>query len=65
MRLKNSGPERLTIALQELGPFVKLGQILSTRTDLIPQEWCDHLAKLQDRVEPFEVSEAQRSLKKS
>ena len=54
-----SGPERLTIALQELGPtFVKLGQILSTRSDLIPQEWCDHLTKLQDRVEPFPVEQA-------
>ena len=53
------GPERLTIALQELGPtFVKLGQILSTRSDLIPQEWCDHLTKLQDRVEPFPVEQA-------
>ncbi len=54
-----SGPARLTIALQELGPtFVKLGQILSTRSDLIPQDWCDHLTKLQDRVEPFPVAQA-------
>ena len=54
-----SGPARLTIALQELGPtFVKLGQILSTRSDLIPQEWCDHLTKLQDRVEPFPIEQA-------
>lgn len=51
--------ERLTIAAQELGPtFVKLGQILSTRSDLIPQEWCNQLAKLQDNVEPIPVHEA-------
>ena len=37
---------------------MKLGQILSTRSDLIPQEWCDHLTKLQDRVEPFPVEQA-------
>jgi len=46
--------ERLRLALQELGPiFVKFGQILSTRRDLIPQDIADELAKLRDQVAPF------------
>src|SRR3990172_7099694 len=45
---------RFKHALQELGPtFVKLGQILSTRPDLIPPEFTAELASLQDRVPPF------------
>jgi len=46
--------ERLRLALQELGPiFVKFGQALSTRRDLLPPDIADELAKLQDRVPPF------------
>ncbi len=46
--------ERIRGALEELGPlFVKFGQILSTRRDLLPDEIADELAKLQDRVLPF------------
>jgi ubiquinone biosynthesis protein len=46
--------ERLREALEELGPiFVKLGQILSTRRDLLPDDLADELAKLQDRVTPI------------
>lgn len=46
---------RLRLALQELGPiFVKFGQILSTRRDLIPVDIADELAFLQDRVKPFD-----------
>ena len=53
-----SGPERLVVALQELGPtFVKLGQILSTRSDLIPPNWCQEFSRLQDNVEPFSSTE--------
>jgi ubiquinone biosynthesis protein len=45
---------RLRLALEELGPiFVKFGQALSTRRDLLPQDIADELAKLQDRVPPF------------
>ena len=45
---------RIRLALQELGPiFVKFGQILSTRRDLLPRDIADELAKLQDQVEPF------------
>jgi ubiquinone biosynthesis protein len=46
--------ERLRLALEELGPiFVKFGQALSTRRDLLPMDVADELAKLQDRVPPF------------
>jgi ubiquinone biosynthesis protein len=46
--------ERLRMALEDLGPiFVKFGQALSTRRDLLPLDIADELAKLQDRVPPF------------
>jgi ubiquinone biosynthesis protein len=49
-----SRAERLRLALQELGPiFVKFGQAVSTRRDLLPPDIADELAKLQDRVPPF------------
>jgi ubiquinone biosynthesis protein len=54
---KRSAPrgERLRLALQELGPiFVKFGQAVSTRRDLLPADIADELAKLQDRVPPFD-----------
>ncbi|SHF06704.1 ubiquinone biosynthesis regulatory protein kinase UbiB [Thermomonas hydrothermalis] len=51
---------RLRLALQELGPiFVKFGQILSTRRDLLPPDIADELALLQDRVAPFPGEQAQ------
>jgi ubiquinone biosynthesis protein len=51
--------ERLRLALEELGPiFVKFGQAVSTRRDLLPPDLADELAKLQDRVPPFPGSEA-------
>lgn len=53
--------ERLRLALEELGPiFMKLGQILSTRRDLLPADIADELAKLQDRVTPFSGEAARR-----
>jgi len=53
---------RLRLALQELGPiFVKFGQILSTRRDLIPPDIAEELTLLQDRVAPFD-GEAARLL---
>jgi ubiquinone biosynthesis protein len=46
---------RLRMALEALGPiFVKFGQVLSTRRDLMPADIADELAKLQDRVPPFD-----------
>ncbi len=51
--------ERLRLALETLGPiFVKFGQMLSTRRDLIPTDIADELAKLQDRVPPFPSAQA-------
>jgi ubiquinone biosynthesis protein len=54
-KLKAPRAERLRLALEDLGPiFVKFGQALSTRRDLLPLDIADELAKLQDRVPPFE-----------
>jgi len=51
--------ERLRLALQELGPiFVKFGQAVSTRRDLLPADIAEELAKLQDRVPPFDAAVA-------
>jgi ubiquinone biosynthesis protein len=58
-----SRAERLRLALVELGPiFVKFGQALSTRRDLLPADIADELAKLQDRVPPFPGELARASL---
>ena len=59
--------ERLRMALEELGPiFVKFGQVLSTRRDLMPPDIADELARLQDRVPPFDsdlaIAQITRSL---
>jgi ubiquinone biosynthesis protein len=57
--------ERLRLALEELGPiFVKFGQALSTRRDLLPAGIADELAKLQDRVPPFDSAIAIASIEK-
>ncbi len=53
-RFRESRGVRLRQGLERLGPvFVKFGQVLSTRRDLIPTDIADELAKLQDRVPPF------------
>jgi len=53
-RRRGSRGERLRLALQDLGPiFVKFGQTVSTRRDLLPDDIADELAKLQDQVPPF------------
>ena len=57
---------RLRLALESLGPiFVKFGQVLSTRRDLMPMDIADELAKLQDRVPPFESALALAEIEKA
>jgi ubiquinone biosynthesis protein len=64
-RSANRG-ERLRLALQELGPiFVKFGQAVSTRRDLLPADIADELAKLQDRVPPFPGSVARELIERA
>ena len=60
-RRDSSAPlgERIRLALEELGPiFVKFGQAISTRRDLLPSDIADELAKLQDAVPPFPAEQA-------
>ncbi|MCP1619805.1 2-octaprenylphenol hydroxylase [Pseudomonas sp. SLBN-26] len=53
--------ERLRLALEGLGPiFIKFGQLLSTRRDLLPPDIADELARLQDQVPPFDPEQAVR-----
>ena len=58
--------ERLRQALESLGPiFVKLGQLLSTRPDLVPADICTELAKLQDNVPPFKSEKFRQIVEKA
>jgi len=68
--LKLARGERLRQSFESLGPiFVKFGQLLSTRRDLLPEDIADALAKLQDRVAPFDsalaIAEIERGLGQS
>ncbi|HET8848711.1 MAG TPA: ubiquinone biosynthesis regulatory protein kinase UbiB, partial [Marinobacter sp.] len=63
---KLSRGDRLRLALEELGPvFVKFGQILSTRRDLLPDDMADSLKHLQDRVPPFPSDQARAIIESS
>ena len=58
--------ERLRLALESLGPiFVKLGQVMSTRRDLLAPDIADELARLQDQVPPFDSAIAVASIEKA
>ena len=53
--------EELAKDLENLGPtYIKLGQLLSTRADLLPQPYLDALSRLQDQIEPFSYEEVER-----
>ena len=55
--------ERLAKDLENLGPtFVKLGQLLSTRADLLPPVYLDALSRLQDDVEPVEIADIHKTV---
>ncbi|WP_353622980.1 ubiquinone biosynthesis regulatory protein kinase UbiB [Salinisphaera sp. G21_0] len=59
--IRNNAPrgERVRLSLEALGPiFIKFGQILSTRRDLLPDDISDELSRLQDDVPPFPAAEA-------
>ncbi|HSG66118.1 MAG TPA: AarF/UbiB family protein, partial [Gammaproteobacteria bacterium] len=65
-RRGGSRGERVRLGLEELGPiFVKFGQALSTRRDLLPADIADELAKLQDRVPPFPGSDARTIIERA
>jgi len=58
--------ERLRMGLEKLGPiFVKFGQVLSTRRDLIPLDVADELARLQDRVPPFPAAQSRAMVERA
>jgi len=58
--------ERIRLALEELGPiFIKFGQTLSTRRDLLPDDIGDELAKLQDKCPAFDSADAKQIIEQS
>ena len=65
-KLEHPRSVRLRLALEALGPiFVKFGQVLSTRRDLLPTDLADELAKLQDQVPPFDSRRVRETLERS
>jgi ubiquinone biosynthesis protein len=64
-KIQMSGPVRLRKALEELGPtFIKLGQVLSARPDLLPSAYTDELTNLQDNVPSFSFDKVKEQIKK-
>lgn len=60
-----SQAERMRMALEELGPtFIKLGQFLSTRSDIIPPNYIQEFSKLQDSVPPFGFDEVTEEIRR-
>jgi len=66
IRRKASRGQRIRMALEDLGPiFIKLGQMLSTRRDLFPDDIAEELTLLQDRVPPFPGAQARAQIEKA
>ena len=58
---KDYSPSNVRTTLEDLGPtFVKIGQVLSTRPDLIPRNYAEEFTKLKDNVKPMPFEEVQR-----
>ena len=65
-RVEGERGEKIRLALIELGPiFVKLGQMLSTRRDLLPDDIATELTKLQDKVPPFSAAQSKQIIESS
>lgn len=61
----SASPEHVRLALEELGPtFIKLGQLLSTRSDLLPPDYISELAKLQDAAPPVAVDQIREVIRR-
>ena len=62
----STNPQKVVLAIQELGPtFIKFGQILSTRPDIVAKDYIDALQKLQDDIDPLDFSELEPMLKEA
>src|SRR5688572_29111015 len=63
--LKSTGPKRFRDLLERFGgAFIKFGQFLSMRSDILPPAYCKELATLFDRVPPFPTDQAKRIIEK-
>lgn len=62
--VKGISPEKLKIIIEDLGPtFVKLGQIMSMRSDILPEEYCNELMKLRTSVKAMDMVEVRNVIK--
>ncbi|MCR4944419.1 MAG: AarF/ABC1/UbiB kinase family protein [Clostridium sp.] len=63
---KGINPEKFRVIIEKLGPtFIKLGQIMSMRNDILPMEYCEELKKLQNSVEPLSYEKVKEIIEKN